>query len=52
MQAAKFFFWTKNISSELYLNDSKNVLFVAASADVYLMSNRSFVYHVLTLSQF
>ena len=41
-------FWTKNISPDLHFNDSTNLLFVAASADAYSMSNRSFVNTVWT----
>ena len=43
MQAAKFFL-SKNISSDLHFNNSTlNLLSVSASANAYLMSNRSFV---------
>ena len=45
-------FWTKNISSDLHLNDSTTVLSVAASANAYLMSNRSFVNSVWALRLF
>ena len=36
-------FWTNNVSSDLHFNDLTNLLSAAASANAYLMPNRSFV---------